>query len=364
MKRQKVTLDARMWRHAGIGRYISELSKALAAVDGGLDVTLLADASFPHAGKVSLKKTTSGIYGVAEQIEVPLKSWGADLLHVPHFNVPLFFPGKIVTTVHDLIYLRDPQSLRSRLGRAYAARLFDRVARKSSAIITVSANTKRDFLERFPRVAEEKIHVIPEAASSSFHPVGEEVLLAQARAKFNLKKPFVLFVGSLKPHKNVQGLIEALLRVRERHGLDYELVIVGRSDPKHLEILDFARRHSFVKVLGEQPDAELPALYTLADLFVLPSFYEGFGLPILEAMACGAPVLVSSRASLPEVAGPAGKIFDPGRVDAFSEALYTILKNKDLRQEMSRKGIERARMFSWKKTAEETVRIYQKVLGA
>ncbi len=361
-----------MWKHAGIGRYVSELSAALIQEDFGIDFTFLSgpnfEGSLQRAAASSrcskFQRTFSGIYGPAEQFEIPFRSLGADLLHVPHFNVPFFSPGKLVTTVHDLIYLRDPQALRSGLGRAYASWLFKGVEKRACAVIVVSENTRSDLLERFPGISRERVTVIPEAVSSHLGRIDDADVLENVRRKHGLKNPFVLFVGSLKPHKNVEGLIEALETVRREQKLPHDLVIVGRPDPKYPKIMECIRKHSFVNYLGELSDPELAALYSMAEVFVLPSFYEGFGLPALEAMACGVPVLVSNRASLPEVVGDAGKVFDPDRVDALSELLYNTLKNRDLRKEMSKRGSERARQFSWKRTAQETVGVYERVLGS
>ena len=336
-----------MWRHAGIGRYISELSAALVALDSGFDFTFLSSVEFERTvldpaiktRGAKVKKAISGIYGISEQIELPLKAFGADLFHAPHFNVPAFFSGKLVTTIHDLIYLRDPASLRSGLGRAYAAWILMIAQKKSSAIISVSESTRADLLERFPGLSPEKIFVIPEAASGRLQRTENASTLQATREKFGIRAPFVLFVGSLKPHKNVEGLVRAMLSVRRDGRMPHELVLVGRPDPKHPEILNFVQSHPFVKFLGELPDSELAALYSMADLFVMPSFYEGFGLPLLEAMSCGVPAIASDRTSLPEVLGQAGAFFDPSRVDALSELIYNILINRDLREKMSKKSL-------------------------
>lgn len=371
-QRRRIIFDARMWKHAGIGRYISELSPALAAEPSKFDLVFLSDQAFqkkifdegdgwpPH---VFFKQATSGIYGFLEQAEILAKSLDGDLLHVPHFNVPVLTPKKLVVTVHDLIYLRQPESIRSGLGRAYALWMFEMLRRKASAIIAVSQNTKEDLLQRFPAISSEKIFVIPEAAGDRFKKIVDPVLLSGVRQKYSLREPYVLFVGSLKPHKNLARLIEAMSSVRQEQKIPHELVVVGRADPKYPTMDTLIRRSPFVKYLGELPDPEVAALYSMADLFVLPSLYEGFGLPVLEAMACGAPVLASNRTSLPEVVGDAGKTFDPVCVDALSELLYNILKNRDLREVMSKKGLERSRLFSWKKTASETLEVYRQVLG-
>jgi glycosyltransferase involved in cell wall biosynthesis len=190
--------------------------------------------------------------------------------------------------------------------------------------------------------------------------MGETPLLQKTKQEFS--KPFVLFVGTLKSHKNVPALLDAMERVRRR-GLDHELVLAGKKDKRSGELLSRISRLSWVRVLGEVTDPALCCLYNLADLFVLPSFREGFGLPVLEAMACGAPVICSNRSSLPEIAGDAALFFDPLRVDALEELIYNVLINRELREKMSKAGMDRARHFSWEKTAQKTLEVYRRVLG-
>ena len=358
-----------MWAHAGIGRYVSELAGAFLDLDTELELSFLSPPGFkerlsevhPQADPRVFKKTHSGIYGIAEQFEVAIRTLDADLLHVPHFNIPVLSPKKLVVTIHDLIYL-DPDTLRSSLGRAYARFLFEAVEKKASAIITVSEATRQALLARFSRLRSDKLFVIPEAVSGSIRRAERSSAIEKVRSAYGLTEPFVLFVGSLKPHKNIGTLIEAMRRMSSGDRVSRRLVIVGRADARHPEILKEISGSPFVRYLGEVADADLSNLYSAADLFVLPSFCEGFGLPVLEAMACGAPVLVSDRASLPEVAGNAAMTFDPERIDALSELIYNVLENKHLREKMSIMSLERAAQFSWTRTARETLRVYQKVL--
>ena len=362
-----VVLDTRMFCHPGIGRYVRELSAALLKIAPVETFTFLAPfAAVPGlsgSGAVNIRPTQSRIYSVAEQLEMPRVARGTRLFHAPHFNFPLFWKGKLVVTIHDLIYLRHRESLASPTKRVVARFLIGAACRKADALIAVSEHTKKDILTEFPATDPSKINVIHEAASASFCPASD-LEKARVRAKYGLQEPFVLFVGTLKPHKNLSVLLSAMSEVNRRGGIARQnLVIAGRSDEKHPEIGKNAGSYPFAKLIGEVSDADLPALYSAADAFVLPSLYEGFGLPVLEAMACGTPVIVSNASSLPEVAGAAAMTFEPTRVDALAELLYTVLENKSLRQKMSTDGLERAKRFSWKKTAEETLRVYEKVLS-
>ena len=326
---------------------------------------LMSDASRreiqPLHYPVDFKRASSSIYGPHEQWELFSFSRGLDLLHSPHFNVPVLGAKKMVVTVHDLIYLKDARFSGSRFTQTYVNYMFNVIEKRADAVLTVSEFTKNDLLERFPKL-HGRVFVTPEAASFHFQPVRSEDELAAAKKKLQCPKPFVLFVGSLKKHKNVALLIEAMAALRERSGFDHELLLVGKADPRERELLELIGRHPFVRWMEGVSDDQLVFLYNLAVVFVLPSLWEGFGLPVLEAMACGTPVLVSDRASLPEVAGEAGLYFDPTRVDALKELLYTVLQDGTLRQKMSQMGLKQAKKFSWDRTAAQTLQVYERVL--
>lgn len=362
-----IGMDVRMWSHPGIGRYTRELVKELVPLAPDIPFCLLGIPSdrkaishlAPHS---EFRAVSSPIYSILEQWEIPREARTFDLLHVPHFNIPFFYKKKLIVTIHDLIYLYPHSHTLPLLGRSYVRALFKRIVKKADGVLTVSEFTKRELLRLFPKLPDRRIFVTPEAAAVHFRKIEDLQILSSVRKKFKLEKPFILFVGSFKPHKNLPNLMQAVSLLREKRRLDHELVMVGRPDKKNEGILRLATRHSFARILGELNDEELVALYNLADVFVLPSFWEGFGLPILEAMACGAPVVASNRSSLPEVVGKAGFLFDPDRVDALEEVLYNVLVDKELRKKMSLDGLERARCFSWKKTAEETLRVYRQIL--
>ncbi len=341
----KIGFDARMADHPGIGRYIRELSRELVADPAGSQITFL--------------RGTSPIYSLSEQVEMGWRSRHFDLLHVPHFNIPVMYGGKLVVTVHDLIYLRNDNYLRY----AYVSWLFRVIEKKAAAVITVSEYTKKDLLDHFPSLRPDRVFVTYEAASPIFQKITDSRILDAAKERFAIKKPFVLYVGSLKAHKNIPALIRAMDFLRRGKKIEHELVLVGRSDPKNREMADLLARHSFVRYLGELSDSDLVYLYNMADLFVLPSFWEGFGLPVLEAMACGTPVAVSNRASLPEVAGDAALLVDPASVDGISDVLYNILSDNELRKDRVSKGFDQVKRFSWKNTAQQTLKVYQQVLA-
>ena len=312
---------------------------------------------------MELLRSASKPYSLREQWELFNFSRRHDLLHVPHFNIPVFGAKKLVVTVHDLIYLKDKRYSASGLGRAYVRMMFKKIEKKADAVLTVSEYTKADLLHSFPGLRG-RVFVTYEGASALFRPIHDREELRRIQNKYSLHPPFVLFVGSLKSHKNVSVLIEAMAALKNEKRSEQELVLVGRKDEKEKGLLALIRKNSsFVKTLGEVSDEDLAVLYNLAEVFVLPSLWEGFGLPALEAMACGTPVLSSDRSSLPEVVGQAGSLFDPTRVDALKELLYTVLESRPLREKMSEMGLVQAKKFSWDKTADSTLDVYERVLG-
>ena len=372
MNKFKIGIDARMWSHPGIGRYIRELSRELVAGARGVEFSFIGNpkpiqdffsvAEYPGPAP-SYIEAHSKVYSLSEQWEISKKASGLDLLHVPHFNIPVLSRKKLVVTVHDLIYLHEPDASRSRFGGAYTAWLLKVIEKKASAVITVSEYTKKDLLNYFPGLPADRVFVTYEAPSPLFKKIENSAVLQTVSGRYGLSKPFVLFVGTLKHHKNLSTLIHAMKLLKEKEGVSHELVVVGRKDERQKELLSLIRENSFVRYLGELPDPELVALYNLADAFVLPSFYEGFGLPAIEAMACGTPVIASNRSSLPEVVGSAGLSFDPNQVDALVELLYNVLMDEELRKKLSNMGLEQVGRFSWKKTAEKTLKVYEQAMS-
>jgi len=359
-----VGIDLRMWGHPGIGRYIRELTAALFKLEDPARFVLLtyqADEADVHArlpGAV-LERGRSRIYSVSEQAELSAFSGRVGLLHVPHFNAPFLCKAKLVATVHDLIYLKESRFSGSFLGKAYVRALLTGVERNASAVIAVSDFTRRDLETAFPKTAG-KVQVIHEAASEIFcraaHAQPEHL-------RFGISEEYVLFVGSLKAHKNLPVLLDAFETLVRDKKTGAQLVIVGKKDPKEEALFRRAAGSEFVRYLGPRSDEELAHLYRGARALVIPSLWEGFGLPAVEAMACGTPVLCSDRASLPEVVGDAGLLFDPERVDRLAELLYNVLIDRDLRNTLSQKGLQRAKCFSWENAASQTLKLYEKVSG-
>jgi glycosyltransferase involved in cell wall biosynthesis len=304
-------------------------------------------------------------YSIREQVHVPwvLRRERPDVYHAPHYVLPAGVRCPSVVTIHDCIHLMFPQYLPNRLAYAYARAQMWAAVRRSDCILTVSEASKRDILHLF-NVPPEKIVVVYNAIDSHFAVIPSEEAVARVRERYQLDHQFVLYVGNIKPHKNLVRLIEAFDELR-RSGFDHlKLLIIGDEIsklPSLRRAVHHYKLHKHVRFLGYLSDDQLAILYRLASVFVFPSLYEGFGLPPLEAMASGTPVVTSNVSSLPEVVGDAAVLVNPYDVDAIVEGLRRVLTDPVLAAEMRRKGIERAREFSWERSVAKTWGVYQQV---
>jgi len=267
-----------------------------------------------------------------------------------------------VVTIHDCIHLMFPQYLPSRAAYAYARATMWSAAKRSACILTVSESSKRDILHFF-NVPADKVVVIYNAIDERFSIPPSEDDVARVRERYQLDQRFVLYVGNIKPHKNLVRLIEAFDELRGRFD-DLKLLIIGDEISKLPALRRAVHRnklHKFVRFLGYLKDDTLTVLYRLASVFVFPSLYEGFGLPPLEAMASGTPVVTSNVSSLPEVTGDAAVLVDPYDVDSIADGMRRILDDPRLAEELRIKGLKRAREFSWERSVEKTQRVYREV---
>jgi glycosyltransferase involved in cell wall biosynthesis len=283
-----------------------------------------------------------------------------DLFHAPHYVVPPLTTAPVVVTIHDCIHLRFPQYLPNRAALYYARAMMTIAARRSRRVLTVSQASKEDILH-YLHIPAEKIEVIHNAIDTRLagEPTQEDV--ARVRERFLLTAPFVLYTGNIKPHKNVDRLIEAFSILRQRGTEDVKLLIIGDDVSKYPNLRRLVHRfqlHQHVRFLGFVPDATLAVLYRLAAVFVFPSLYEGFGLPPLEAMAAGAPVITSNVSSLPEVVGDAAILIDPMDAGAIAHAMARVLGDPELRQDLIRRGRERVKAFSWERSVARVRQVY------
>jgi glycosyltransferase involved in cell wall biosynthesis len=287
----------------------------------------------------------------------------AGLLHEPHYVLPPLTHCRSVVTIHDCIHLRFPQYLPKRGALAYARAQMGSAAGRSNRILTVSEASKRDILEFF-KVAPEKVTVIYNGIDERFATPPPEDKMRAIEERYQLQGEFALYVGNVKPHKNVERLLDAFHLVRQSGLEDLKLVVIGDDISKYAALRRAVHRynlHKYVRFLGFLPDETLAVVYRLAAVFVFPSLYEGFGLPPLEAMACGTPVVTSNVSSLPEVMGDAALLVDPYSAEAIADAMRRVLTDTALRSDLSARGLARAGEFSWERSARRVREIYDEV---
>ena len=290
-----------------------------------------------------------------------------DLLHSPYWSNPLWSPWPTVVTVHDVIQFVLPEYAWRKISRLYFG-IVSRSARNAHAIITVSECSKRDIVKLLS-VPPERIHVIGNAVDDSLYPVRDAWLLASVRERYRIGPRFILYFGGFDLRKNVPRLIEAYARLPASVRKEYQLVIAGRYQhlghplfPDPRRTVDRLGLEGSVIFTGQIREQDKAPLYSAATVFAFPSLYEGFGMPVLEAMACGTPVLTSNRSALPEVAGDAGLLIDPYDISQIAEGLRQLVEDQSLREDLSRRGLERARRFTWRQVADQTVRVYREVV--
>jgi glycosyltransferase involved in cell wall biosynthesis len=290
-----------------------------------------------------------------------------DLLHCPYWSNPVWSPWPTVVTVHDVIQFVLPEYAWRKISRLYFG-MVSAGARRADAVITVSECSKRDIVKLLG-LAPQRIHVIGNAVDDRFFPVRDAWLLASVRERYGIGSRFILYFGGFDLRKNVPRIIDAYWRLPDPLRREYQLVIAGRYQhlghplyPDPRETVQRLGLEGNVVFTGQIREQDKAPLYSAATVFAFPSLYEGFGMPVLEAMACGTPVLTSNLSALPEVAGDAGLLVDPYDADAISTGLAELLESQSRREELSRRGLERARRFTWHQVAEQTLHVYRQIV--
>ena len=348
----------------GVGNYIKNLVSALSKIDSENEYLIFGSPEnvrhlegLSNKFQIELGPNNPMLRVPWEQTVLPLKLKRIDVYHGPAFVAPLVKTCRQVITIHDMSSHLVPErhSLHRRL---YLRAIVPATIRNSDRIIADSESTKRDILG-FGWTDEEKICVVHLGVEGRFKPVTDRERLAKVREKYGLHHEFILFVGAIEPRKNLGTLVDAYLAdsLSDR----FDLVLAGGLGWDYsglLQKIAASGRRERIRMPGYVDDTDLPALYSAAEAFVYPSLYEGFGLPVLEAMACGTPVITSSVSSLPEVAGEAGILVDPSDTGALASELRRVLMDAGLREELSRRGRERAKLFTWEQTAEKTLEAF------
>lgn len=369
----RIGIDARMLNASGIGRYVTNLILELQKIDqkNSYFVFLLKK----DLNQIKFNKNFTPViadfiwYSFREQLEFPkiLKQQKLDLVHFPHLNVPIFYQGKFIVTIHDLTHMDFKMSRASAHNRIYYEikhqthkGVMLSALKRSQQIITPSNFVKEEIVTRFD-INPTKIAVTLEAADGTFLSLIKKINPPKAKKvleKYGIKPPFLFYVGNAHPHKNIDGLIKAFGQLRQKYQY-LQLVLSGKEDFFWQRLKQEINEEDVI-FTGFVNDNELIAFYKSAQAYIFPSFSEGFGIPLLEAMACGCPVVSSNKTALPEVGGDAALYFDPYNQEDMVEKIIQILNNQKLRKSLIEKGEKRVQQFSWQKMAKQTLEVYAK----
>jgi len=363
----------------GIGRYTHSLISALAPLAHDDTFVVLNNPALPNSRydlsalavcpNIELVRVDIPTSSLAEQLRLPavISQLSLSVLHSPYYVQPYRLPVRSILTIYDTIPTRFPSyyPLRTRL----LIRSLKRLALHSAVhCLAISETTKADFQQEYGSDPQ-RISAIPLAAHARFQPA-EPAAIVDLRERCHLQQDYVLYLGVNKPHKNLVRLVEAWALVRDRAQVPNDqatvLVLAGREDPRYPQARQRARELGMgdsVRFLGDVAEDDLPALYSGATFFVFPSLYEGFGLPVLEAMACGTPVACSNSSSLPEIVGASAVTFNPEDLRDIALQMTRLLDDPNLRNEMRERGMVRASRFSWQETARQTLNVYRAVAG-
>ncbi len=367
----RIGIDARIlgYRRAGIGTYTQRLVEQLAHLEKN-DEFLILHSRRDHDTLVTQSNFQRQMLWTPshhrfEQWALPVETFalGLDVLHTPDFIPPFYRNYRSIITVHDLAFLRFPRFVTEESAHHYGQ--IDRAVRRTDHIVAVSESTKADLVTMLG-APERKITVIHEAADPSYRPMTDQTAIMPIRRKYELaERPYIIFVSTIEPRKNLPTLLRAMRQLIDDYPAMSDVVLAVAGEKGWLFEEVFALHHELhleknVRFIGRVPQEELPALFNGAMLHVHPSFYEGFGLTPLEAMACGTPTIVSDVSSLPEVVGDAGILVPPDSVEGWADAIYRLLDDTALRLVLRDKGLRRAALFSWEKAARQHLDVYHR----
>ena len=372
----RIGIDARMYGKAqsGIGNYIQQITKHIFQLDRENEYFLFmlepAYSQFPLPNnRVHKIKTSAYWYSYAEQTKFLglINKYRLDLMHFPHFNAPIFYNRKRVTTIHDITPKFFPGHKQKSWWRKKAYGLTIKTSlRKSAKIIADSNATKQDLIKYF-KVPADKIAVVYLGIESDFKKIENYAKIKELKDKYQITKPFIFFLSVWRNHKNFEGLIKTFEILKKQGDFEYQLVLGGQEDPHYPNIRQTVNRSEYKNDIitpGFITDQEVPLFYNAAKMFVIPSFYEGFGLIGLEAMACGLPVIASQTTSLPEILGDAALYFDPNNYEGMAEIISHVLTSAELQENLRQKGFLQIKKYSWSECAKKSLEIYKQILSA
>ncbi len=365
-----IAIDARKIRDFGIGTYIRNLIRELGRQDLENNYLVLIGPESRGSGVLGglpknfrIVTQRAPVYSLRELVALSWQLYRTrvDLYHATHYVLPTIVPCKAVVTIHDIIHLLYPEYLPNRLAFLYAERMIKRSLHRGDRIIAVSENTKSD-LQNYYRVGGEKIEVVHNGIESAFTKELSEEEIDRWRANLGLRAPYLLFVGNPKPHKNLDNVVKAFARALRRQDFPHDLVCVGDRGEGGFKIRQRAEQLGIkdrIVQLGHVTQEALPAIYQGASLFLYPTLYEGFGLPVVEAMASGVPVITSNTSALKEIAAGYSHLVNPLDVDGMAKAIGQCLSDEEHRQSLSKLGLRRSQDFRWDQAAAKTLEIYR-----
>ncbi len=374
-KTYRIGIDARKLQDFGIGTYIRNLVRALAeiaTVDFQARYVLLVRADDREQladlpANFELAVESAPVYSARELVTLSWQLWRQrlDLYHATHYVLPAAAPSRVVVTIHDIIHLLYPEFLPNRLAFFYARRMIHRSLTRGDRIIAVSQNTRADLMQTFG-VDGRKIEVIYNGVEDVFRRRLPEEEIERWLRSLGLTRPYLLFVGNPKPHKNLDTVVQAYAKARQLAPFDAPLICVGNRSGSEFKIRQRAEHLGIgdqVRLLGHVAQEALPAIYQGAALFLYPTLYEGFGLPVVEAMASGIAVITSNTSALKEIAQSYALLVDPLDIPAMAKAIAQCMAEPEHRAALASLGQRRAQDFRWEKTARQTLGVYRAVLG-
>jgi len=377
----RIGIDARFAVHKrrGIGNYALKLVDNLARIDSSNEYVIYIDKEdvnkvLPQKSNFKIKKISPSNYLVWEQIVLPVhaKKDGVDILHCTGNTAPILLDKRIrlVISVHDVMYLKDYSELpRSasryqRMGRLYRKAVVPKTVSRLSMVLTVSEFSKKDIMRHIPELDGDRIEVVYEAASENSGQVDKILALQKIRNKFGIDCNYILTLGALDPRKNTELVIKKFIELKNESNINDKLLVVGIPNWKQTKFYNIVRESDFkegVIFADFVSEDDLMLLYNGASIFLYPSLYEGFGMPLLEAMACGTPVVTSNVASMPEIAGDAAFLINPNSGEELKAAVMKLLNDENLRNNLIARGLKQAKGYSWIKMAQRTLAIYESI---
>jgi glycosyltransferase involved in cell wall biosynthesis len=375
-----IVIDGRMIlpEMTGVGRYIIELAQALRDLPGQDNFELWLQSRLPadhpawrlEGEHLSVRRLPLAHMELRQQWILPaeLRRTHPDLFHYPHFDLPAGVPGKVIANIHDLKYIARPEFFPQtrRKKRLVMLGMMVFTVRRASRVIAVSENARQDIIRRLGALPA-NVRVIYHAVNDRYFSLPDPGSMEDLCQRYRLENPFILFVGERRPHKNITGLILAYNIFRRMTQRPFELVIAGKPYASYQEperLVEQLGLNGKVRFVDYIPDEDLPLFYQRAEVFSLLSYYEGFGLPVLEAMASGTPVVCAGVTSLPEVCGQAGLLVDPTNPEQAALAIAQVITGGMHREELIMRGKTRARQFTWEKCAAQTVELYHEAAAA